>query len=179
MLSGDGTGSKLGSQTGRMPESEPAEKLGAVRIGTCAFTAAGWPGAFYPAGMQPRDFLAYYATQFDSVEVDSTYYHSPPARTVEGWRLKTPDDFVFSAKVPQIVTHLHVHGRSCHGRSVLPGAPRHGRRREKTTYGCLAPLSRHIREKPRRVAVRGAQALRRLAGKPPALVSRRRVRHAA
>jgi len=67
-----------------MPESEPAEKLGAVRIGTCAFTAAGWPGAFYPAGMQPRDFLAYYATQFDSVEVDSTYYHSPPARTVEG-----------------------------------------------------------------------------------------------
>ena len=88
-----------------MPESEPAEKLGAVRIGTCAFTAAGWPGAFYPAGLQPRDFLTYYATQFDSVEVDSTFYHAPPARTVEGWRLKTPDDFVFAAKVPQIVTH--------------------------------------------------------------------------
>jgi uncharacterized protein YecE (DUF72 family) len=84
---------------------KPAEKLGAVRIGTCAFTAAGWPGAFYPAGLQPRDFLTYYATQFDSVEVDSTFYHAPPARTVEGWRLKTPDDFVFAAKVPQIVTH--------------------------------------------------------------------------
>jgi uncharacterized protein YecE (DUF72 family) len=85
--------------------NKPTEKLGAVRIGTCAFTAAGWPGAFYPAGLQPRDFLAYYATQFDSVEVDSTFYHSPPARTVEGWRLKTPDDFIFAAKVPQIVTH--------------------------------------------------------------------------
>ena len=87
------------------PSDKLAEKLGAVRIGTCAFTAAGWPGAFYPAGLQPRDFLAYYATQFDSVEVDSTFYHSPPARTVEGWRLKTPDDFIFAAKVPQIVTH--------------------------------------------------------------------------
>jgi uncharacterized protein YecE (DUF72 family) len=105
MASGDGTSSKTSSRSGGNPESEPVEKLGAVRIGTCAFTAAGWPGAFYPAGMQPRDFLAYYATQFDSVEVDSTYYHSPPARTVEGWRLKTPDDFVFAAKVPQIITH--------------------------------------------------------------------------
>src|SRR6202167_4538589 len=105
MLNGDGTGSKPGSQTGRMPEAETAEKLGAVGSGTFAFTAAGWPGAFYPAGMQPRDFLAYYATQFDSVEVDSTFYHSPPARTVEGWRLKTPDDFIFAANVPQIVTH--------------------------------------------------------------------------
>jgi hypothetical protein len=44
-----------------------------LRIGTSAFTAAGWPGSFYPKGMQPRDFLTYYATKFDSVEVDSTF----------------------------------------------------------------------------------------------------------
>src|ERR1700678_2138248 len=76
-----------------------------IRIGTSSFTAAGWPGSFYPEGMQPRDFLTYYATQFDTVEIDSTFYHAPPAKTVEGWRLKTPENFIIAAKVPQIITH--------------------------------------------------------------------------
>ena len=75
------------------------------RIGTSSFTAPGWVGSFYPEGTQPRDFLTYYATQFNTVEIDSTFYHAPPARTVEGWRLKTPDNFVIAAKVPQIITH--------------------------------------------------------------------------
>jgi len=38
-----------------------------IHVGTSAFTAAGWPGSFYPAGMKPRDFLSYYATQFETV----------------------------------------------------------------------------------------------------------------
>jgi uncharacterized protein YecE (DUF72 family) len=76
-----------------------------IRIGTSAFTAPGWPGSFYPEGMQPRDYLTYYATQFNTVEIDSTFYHAPPARTLEGWRLKTPDNFLIAAKVPQVVTH--------------------------------------------------------------------------
>jgi uncharacterized protein YecE (DUF72 family) len=49
----------------------------AIRIGTSAFTASGWVGKFYPEGMQPRDFLSYYATKFDTVEVDSTFYRIP------------------------------------------------------------------------------------------------------
>jgi uncharacterized protein YecE (DUF72 family) len=75
------------------------------RIGTSAFTAAGWKGSFYPDKMQPRDFLTYYATKFDTVEVDSTFYHSPPASTVIGWNAKTPPNFVFALKVPQEITH--------------------------------------------------------------------------
>jgi uncharacterized protein YecE (DUF72 family) len=76
-----------------------------LRIGTSAFTAAGWPGSFYPEKMQPRDFLTYYATKFDTVEVDSTFYHAPPASTVMGWNAKTPKGFVFALKVPQTITH--------------------------------------------------------------------------
>lgn len=76
-----------------------------LRIGTSAFTAAGWRSSFYPEKMQPRDFLTYYATQFDTVEVDSTFYHSPPASTVMGWNAKTPKDFVFALKIPQVITH--------------------------------------------------------------------------
>src|SRR5216684_1992014 len=76
-----------------------------LRIGTSAFTAPGWPGTFYPEGMQPRDFLSYYATKFDTVEVDSTFYRSPALATVQGWYSKTPNNFVFAAKVPQKITH--------------------------------------------------------------------------
>jgi len=79
-----------------------------LRIGTSAFTAAGWPGSFYPPELKPRDYLAYYASKFNTVEVDSTFYRAPTASTVNGWYEKTPSDFVFAAKVPQIITHEKV-----------------------------------------------------------------------
>ena len=76
-----------------------------VRFGTSAFTAAGWPGTFYPQGMKPADYLSFYAQHFDTVEVDSTYYATPSVQTVQGWNAKTPPAFLFAAKVPQVVTH--------------------------------------------------------------------------
>jgi len=79
--------------------------LPGILLGTSAFTAAGWEGSFYPKGMQSRDFLSYYATQFATVEVDSTFYRCPSARTVTNWVAQTPDRFIFSVKVPQIITH--------------------------------------------------------------------------
>jgi uncharacterized protein YecE (DUF72 family) len=51
--------------------------LPGILLGTSAFTANGWQGSFYPPGMKPRDFLPYYATQFATVEVDSTFYGCP------------------------------------------------------------------------------------------------------
>jgi hypothetical protein len=48
-----------------------------ILIGTSDFTAEGWVGSFYPAGMQPRDFLSYYATKFNTVELDNTFYRTP------------------------------------------------------------------------------------------------------
>jgi uncharacterized protein YecE (DUF72 family) len=44
-----------------------------IRVGTSAFTAAGWEGAFYPPGMKSADYLSFYAARFNSVEVDSTF----------------------------------------------------------------------------------------------------------
>jgi uncharacterized protein YecE (DUF72 family) len=76
-----------------------------LRVGTSAFTASGWETAFYPAGMKPAEYLSYYATKFDTVEVDSTFYRAPSAATVRGWYNKTPKDFVFALKVPQLITH--------------------------------------------------------------------------
>jgi uncharacterized protein YecE (DUF72 family) len=83
-----------------MPESTPS-----IRLGTSAFTAAGWPGSFYPEGLPAKDYLSYYAQHFDTVEVDSTYYRTPSPSTVRGWAEKTPKGFLFTAKVPQAITH--------------------------------------------------------------------------
>jgi len=58
--------------------------------------------------MKSRDFLTYYATQFATVEVDSTFYGCPSASTVGNWSARTPEDFLFCIKVPQIITHEKV-----------------------------------------------------------------------
>jgi len=79
-----------------------------LRVGTSAFTAEGWPGSFYPASLKPSDYLTHYAAQFDTVELDSTFYRTPSPSTVSGWYAKTPAGFLFAAKVPQVITHEKV-----------------------------------------------------------------------
>jgi uncharacterized protein YecE (DUF72 family) len=54
-----------------------------IRIGTSSFTAKGWDGPFYPRGMKAGERLSYYATQFDALEIDSTYYGTPTLSTVQ------------------------------------------------------------------------------------------------
>src|SRR5262249_55262842 len=76
-----------------------------ILLGTSSFTATGWQGTFYPEGMRSQDFLSYYAGKFRAVEIDSTFYGTPRPSTVASWKDKTPADFVFALKVPQIVTH--------------------------------------------------------------------------
>jgi len=87
------------------PKIERPYSLPGILLGTSAFTANGWQGSFYPPGMKSRDFLSYYATQFATVEVDSTFYGCPSPTTVNNWAARTPEDFLFCVKVPQIITH--------------------------------------------------------------------------
>src|SRR5277367_3617288 len=79
-----------------------------IRIGTSAFTAAGWAGSFYPKGMKSTEYLSFYATRFDAVELDNTFYATPAVSTVKNWYAKTPPGFLFAAKVPQVITHEKV-----------------------------------------------------------------------
>jgi uncharacterized protein YecE (DUF72 family) len=79
-----------------------------ILLGTSSFTATGWEGSFYPKGLRSSDYLAFYAEHFHTVEVDSTFYACPTARTVGNWAARTPENFVFSVKVPQSITHQKV-----------------------------------------------------------------------
>lgn len=76
-----------------------------ARVGTQGWNYDAWVGPFYPADTRPVDALTVYARAFNTVEVDSTFYAIPPAKTVRGWAQRTPDDFVFALKVPQEITH--------------------------------------------------------------------------
>lgn len=76
-----------------------------VRLGTCAFTAAGWVGSFYPPGLRSGEFIRYYAEELSTVELDVTWYRTPTPEMIRGWYDKTPPEFVFAAKIPQTITH--------------------------------------------------------------------------
>lgn len=78
---------------------------GTVIVGTQGWNYSAWVGPFYPVGTRPGDMLRTYARAFPTVEVDSTFYAIPPEPVVAGWQERTPDDFVFSLKVPQEITH--------------------------------------------------------------------------
>lgn len=76
-----------------------------LRLGTASWTAPSWAGSFYPPHLPESEWLAYYATRFDTVEVDATWYRSPAPRVVDAWRSRTPGDFLFALKAPQSITH--------------------------------------------------------------------------
>lgn len=88
------------------PEPEtPVELPPGLVLGTQGFQYDDWRGPFYPAGARPAEMLGLYARRWSAVEIDSTFYAVPRRRTVEGWRERTPEHFVFAAKFPRTITH--------------------------------------------------------------------------
>lgn len=78
---------------------------GRLRYGASSWSEKAWAGVFYPRGTAPRDQLPYYATQFDTVEADVTYYRVPDRALARGWEQRTPEGFVLSAKFPRSIVH--------------------------------------------------------------------------
>ena len=76
-----------------------------IRIGTSGFSYTDWVGPVYPAGLPAREHLGFYAREFSTVEINTTYYRLPDARLVRGWADKTPDGFLFAVKAFQGLTH--------------------------------------------------------------------------
>jgi uncharacterized protein YecE (DUF72 family) len=79
--------------------------MACVWLGTSGFSYKEWKGSFYPADLPDRQMLAYYATKFRAVEIDSTFYRLPAAKTLEGWRDTAPEGFRFTIKAAQQITH--------------------------------------------------------------------------
>jgi uncharacterized protein YecE (DUF72 family) len=75
-------------------------------IGCSGWSYSAWQGPFYPPNIEnSSNWLHYYASVFDYVEIDSSFYKMPNLFTVRNWFKKTPEYFRFTAKFPKVITH--------------------------------------------------------------------------
>ncbi len=74
-----------------------------VRVGSSGWSYEAWEGLFYP--LNEKEKLKFYSRYFDTVEVDSTFYSFPSNFVVQSWVKNTPENFIFSLKIPKIITH--------------------------------------------------------------------------
>jgi uncharacterized protein YecE (DUF72 family) len=77
-----------------------------VRIGCSGWNYAHWRELIYPKGLPPSKWLEHYATLFDTVEVNSTFYRLPRVSAVARWVEQTPPDFLFTIKSSRYLTHI-------------------------------------------------------------------------
>jgi uncharacterized protein YecE (DUF72 family) len=77
-----------------------------INIGCSSYYNKQWQGLFYPEDMPTGKWFEYYCTQFNTYELNSTFYKSPTVKSLQTWYKKTPDGFLFSAKAPKQITHL-------------------------------------------------------------------------
>lgn len=76
-----------------------------VRIGTAGYAYRQWVGPFYPPGTPADDLLAYYATQFPAVEINSSFHRPPTVAQAERMARRVPAGFGFTLKVPRSASH--------------------------------------------------------------------------
>lgn len=80
-------------------------KKGSLYIGCSGFYNNDWKGSLYPENAPSKDFLSLYSQTFNAVEINSTFYRKPTAKTLLKWYDETPDFFRFFIKIPKTITH--------------------------------------------------------------------------
>lgn len=76
-----------------------------VHIGTSSWLFDAWRGVFYPDGVPKNQYLPYYASQFDTVEVNTSFYAIPSPSTLINWVESVPAGFTYVLKFPRAITH--------------------------------------------------------------------------
>jgi uncharacterized protein YecE (DUF72 family) len=79
--------------------------LSSVVIGTSSWLFDGWRGVFYPDKLPKSDYLPFYATAFQTVEVNTSFYALPPPSTLINWVESVPAGFTFALKFPRAISH--------------------------------------------------------------------------
>jgi len=77
-----------------------------VRIGCSGWNYKHWRETVYPKGLPARRWLEHYATLFDTVEVNATFYRLPTRKAVAGWAEQSPAGFLFAVKGSRYLTHI-------------------------------------------------------------------------
>lgn len=77
-----------------------------IHIGTSGWYYNHWVGSFYPEDTNSGDFFNYYTKNFDTLEINNTFYRLPSDKTLNHWLSQTPEDFVYSFKASRYITHM-------------------------------------------------------------------------
>ncbi len=75
-------------------------------VGTSGWMFKEWKGIFYPNDVPQKNWFLYYTSIFSSVEINASYYRWPSASVIKKWEENAPKDFVYTMKIPQIITHI-------------------------------------------------------------------------
>jgi uncharacterized protein YecE (DUF72 family) len=86
-----------------LPRTDPTQAI--ASIGTVGFSYGDWEGIFYPEWLPTRDWFHYYASKFNSIEINLTFYRWPTAKTFENWKRSAPPGFCFVLKASRTITH--------------------------------------------------------------------------
>src|SRR6201989_1483668 len=76
-----------------------------VLIGTSGWHYESWRGPFFPERLMIRHQLSYYASQFETAELNGVFYRTPTEAAVKSWREQTGRHFVFAWKASKFITH--------------------------------------------------------------------------
>lgn len=77
-----------------------------VRIGTSGWAYKHWLGKFYPDDMKADDYLSFYASEFETAEINYSFYKLPSAENYTNWARDVGDDFIFAVKGSRYLTHM-------------------------------------------------------------------------
>jgi len=77
-----------------------------IRIGTSGWHYDHWSGLYYPADLSKSKWFEYYARDFDTVEINNTFYQLPKQQTFENWHEQAPKNFIFTVKANRFITHI-------------------------------------------------------------------------
>ncbi len=80
--------------------------LAELRVGTSGWHYPHWKGLFYPEGLRSAEWLAFYASRFDSVEINNSFYRLPSREVFSSWAGSVPPGFLFAVKASRYITHL-------------------------------------------------------------------------
>jgi uncharacterized protein YecE (DUF72 family) len=78
----------------------------AMHVGCSGWSYRDWRDVFYPPGLPSSRWLEHYASNFDTVEVNATFYRLPTKATVRNWASQVPDGFLFAVKASRYLTHI-------------------------------------------------------------------------
>lgn len=76
-----------------------------IHIGCSGWVYRHWRETFYPPGLPQKQWFGHYAGQFDTVEINASFYRLPLGKTFDGWRDKAPPGFRYALKVNRFITH--------------------------------------------------------------------------